>query len=292
MKLCFVPAGPIEWGSSRMRVYWPANILKKNHEVVITDLQNARAHTAEFAGRDAYIFQKTADAALMRTLKKCGGRVFWDVCDPSWWWQPQECQEILAYTDEVVACTEPLACDFYEWSGVQPRVIPDRLEMSHFSAQRVHAEIKPVRFIWFGVATNRTSLFSAVANLERLVANGYRIELTIMDDRPESAFPISNNFPIYYARWSLDQEVAVITGHDIALLPPYPGPWGDIKSNNKHLTAWACGLPVLSSDSWSDYLAMMNPCHRQEQAAAGHSMVLGHYTIEKSADQWEELLCK
>ena len=171
--------------------------------------------------------------------------------------------------------------------------IPDRLELSHFEGRRAeHTNDGPVRFIWFGMAQNRVSLYSALANLERLACNGYDIELTIMDDRPDTTFNATRYFPIYHTRWHLDQEVSVIAAHDIALLPPYPGPWGKVKSNNKWLTAWGCGAPPLDGLDY-EYLKGMAeiPSARQGAAASGWGRIKQEYDIRQSAVEWDELLC-
>ena len=135
------------------------------------------------------------------------------------------------------------------------------------------------------------AIFGALANLERLAANGHSIALTIYDDQPQNRWTFTDSFPVYYTQWRLDQENEVIASHDIALLPPYPGPWGKVKSNNKELTAWACGLPATDGQ---DYVEMCDlvalSSKRQIEADRGYEEVKAAYTVDKSADEWKELL--
>ncbi len=289
MKTLFVAAGPYSWGSSRMRCYWPAKVM--GAEVMEW---SAWDRTFKPDGYDTYIFQKSIDPADANKLVSLGKRVFWDVCDPAWWWSPNECREIADAVTGVVASSEALADDFNDWYRAEKAVcIPDRLDMSHFSIKRQHADVSPVRFIWYGVAVNRVAIMGQLANLERLAANGYKVELTIMDDRPDARFIGSDTLPVYHVQWNVERENEIIAAHDIALLPPYPGPWGGVKSNNKHLTAWACGLPVVDRARYSYLEDLVGDFSgRADRGADGYQQVVDKYTADKSAADWEALLCK
>lgn len=290
MNICFVTAGPIEWASSRMRAFWVAEALReRGHEVEVIEFGKATLNG--LGVRDAYVWQKTVN---VEHIKYLGGRHYWDVCDPSWWWQPNECREIARHMTGVVCSSKALEEDFIEWARQHEtrdrrrvHTIPDRLKLSHFHTQRQHSDVSPVRLIWFGVAANRVALWGARANLERLVANGYKIELTIFDDRPDVRFNFSDAFPIYHVLWSLEKEVEVLAAHDVALLPPYPGPWGGVKSNNKMLTAWACGLPV-SFGEYSILAYLMESSQRREGAKPLRAV--REHNVAQSAIEWEALL--
>ncbi len=289
MNICFVTAGPIEWASSRMRAYWVAEALReRGHDVGNLEMKYL-TEVYDNPG-DICIWQKTANLPLIKASPHV--RHYWDVCDPSWWWQPNECKEIARHMTAVVASTEALATDFNQWYGEDlATCIPDRLKLSHFHTQRQHNDVSPVRFIWFGIAANRVALWAAKANMERLVANGYKIELTIFDNRPDLYFQFSDVFPIYHLKWSLEKEVEVLASHDIALLPPYPGPWGEVKSNNKALTAWACGLPMVDG---LDYrmcdLFAGEMLTRLDGASYGERQIDKLGTVAQSAIEWERLL--
>lgn len=292
MNICFITAGPVEWASSRMRAYWVAEALEtRGHSVgtfaidIATKNWGALSNWAMSDGYDVFIWQKTAPVSMIQDLPQA--RHYWDVCDPSWWWQPNECREIAKHMTGIVASSPALANDFNEWYGEDKAIcIPDRLKLSHFHTQRQHSDVSPVRLIWFGVAANRVALWGARANLERLVANGHKIELTIFDDRPDVRFAFSDAFPIYHVLWSLDKEVEVLAAHDVALLPPYPGPWGEVKSNNKDLTAWACGIPEVTGLDYQKLVKYVTKPHFRMTVQG----VAEHYSVEQSAIEWEALL--
>lgn len=257
MKICFIAAGSISWASSRYRAYWVAEALREmGHDATAVQYSDIMQPSPPdgIMDYDVYIFQKTVDIGLVQAMRENEQRVYWDLCDPSWWWQPKECKEIALLMDGQACSTQALADDFNQWSGWSGNTtffIPDRLKLSHYHTQRKHTAVSPVRFIWYGIAANRVALWAAKANLERLVANGHKIELTIFDDRPDIPFKFSEAFPIYHTQWTLESEVDVISSHDIALLPKYPGDWGDVKSDNKRATAALCGLATSDGTCYS-----------------------------------------
>jgi hypothetical protein len=286
VNVCFITAGPMEWASSRIRAYWVAEQMD-GAQVITYD--NAQRNGLPAAG--AYIWQKRADVALIQ--QAASARHFWDVCDPSWWWAPALCREIAAAVDGVVAATDALARDFYDWSGISPRVIRDRIKAEAYPIKRQHTDGGPVRFIWYGVALNRVALAAGTHFLERLVANGYPIELTVMDNQPEQVLH-SPYFPIYHTRWSLARENAVIAAHDIAILPPYPGPHGPLKSNNKKLVAWACGVPTTEGEHYPHLERLVQSAEaraRSAKTAAFAPTMAGDYEPGRSARQWEAVVC-
>ena len=287
MKVCFIAAGPIQFASARMRAHWIAPYMEDG---VVTEWEKA-VKESQIPYTDAYIFQKNADPQVMRNLVADGHQVWWDVCDPAWWWSPGYCQEIADIVTGAVASNEALAADYTATLGKECHVIPDRLEPLHFNKRREHQDTKPVKLIWYGLYVNRMAIYAALANLERLTANGYDIQLTIMDDQPGIALPGPNgSFPIAYVRWQLDREVDIIASHDIALLPPYPGPWGKVKSDNKMLTALACGLSSLCGTSY----AVLEDFVQHPDIRPGvfyNDTPDSNVWVAKSAQDWEALLC-
>lgn len=287
VKTLFVAAGDISWGSSRMRAWWPAKYMD-GAKVVLPSQAGPDKFPLEY---DAYIFQKLANPQINRTLLEHGKQVWWDVCDPAWWFQPDQCREIASTVTGAVASSCNLALDFNSWFGKGIcEHIPDRLELGHFPFKRNHQEHKTIRLVWFGVSVNRFVLFGALANLERLAANGYAIELTIFDNQPKIKM-FECGFPVKYKCWRLEQENEILSNQDIAVLPPYPGPWGAVKSNNKQLTAWACGLPVWDGlDYETGRVLISDPVFRKVSAAEGFRWVEDNYQVEQSAREWEALL--
>lgn len=291
--VCFIAGGNMTNAGARLRAYWPARFIEGAAVCTWADEPPPAA---------AYVFQKLVDLPLMTRLRAGGAACFWDVCDPSWWGSPGDVREVLELVTAVVASGEGLAEDLRQFAGpdvgicdIPVHCIPDRLLLSHFDRQATHAERDPVRLIWFGAAQNRVALYAAHANLERLQANGHRIALTICDNAPHAPMDIESAgaYPVYYTRWSLESEAATLAAHDIALLPPYPGPWGAVKSNNKALTAAACGLPVTSGVDYFDLRALVcDVAYRREMADAGRREVAARWQTQESAREWRGLLTR
>jgi hypothetical protein len=289
-RVVFVAGGNLSNAGSRFRAYWPAahmaNAEVTNWVVVRDD--------GLPEGADVVIFQKLVDVEAMRQARAHGTAIFWDVCDPSWWWNAADVRTVLELVTAVVASNEALADDLRAWAddGTPVHVIPDRLELAHYTRQRQHRYDRPARLIWFGASQNRAALYAAHTTLSRLQANDYAVALTICDNAPNTPMSeLEGDYPIYYTRWALDTEVATLTGHDIALLPPYPGPWGRVKSNNKALTAAACGLPVTTGCDYAELRELVaDVSWRQGAGALARREVEQHWRVEQSAAEWQTLI--
>jgi len=295
MKVLYMTAGDINWASSRMRAYWPAQYMA-DAEVMTLEAARYAVANDDLPEADIYVFQKAIDETVAQALPD-SATVIWDVCDPSWWFDPDRARAALGLVDGLTASTEALAADMVSWLPPDRRYLPveviaDCYEPRHFPLQAEHL-VHSLRFVWFGIYTNRVGLHAAQANLERLAANGYRVSLTVMDDAPqvELVFLTKTNFPIYHVRWSLDRENQVLASHDVALLPSYPGPWGEMKSNNRSLSAWASGLPVASGLDYYHLERLCDPRERAQFAALGADM-LPPYAVGAMAKVWELTLAQ
>lgn len=275
------------WASYRIRALWPA--------AHMDDVMIVRASVAaeiKPVDYDAYILIKIGIVDLQKMWLDAGKQVWWDVCDPSWWFSPHDVREVISNVTGMVTSNVGLSDDLAEFSGRHVNTIPDRIMMSHYGRTREHTETDPVRLIWYGAYQNRGSLFGSLCLLERLVANGRNVSLTIFDDRPDDVWNI-NRVPVYHAKWSAMHESDVISGHDIALLPKYPGQWGRVKSNNRHLTAWACGLPVSDGSDYGELERLVDShVERSRSAEDGMDTLIDGYTADVSADDWSKLLCE
>ena len=288
--VCFIASGPIEWGSSRMRAYWPARYIPDSTVVTMAAAQRYGLPDAA-----VYVFQKLVDIGLIAGLRASGKIVVWDVCDPAWWFDRPGAIEAVNHVDWIVASSTPLAEDLVAWCAAQgtevggvTMVIPDRVELSHFAPPLRYVPGEPVKLIWYGIAVNRIALFTAVVNLYRWRGDGHDISLTIFDDAPDVRFPdLDAVIPVTYKRWTLDTEAETLAAHHIALLPPYPGPWGEVKSNNRTVTAWAAGLQVITGE---DYYDLPDAIQVLEAGRDCRQFAAANYDVEQSAREWIKLI--
>ena len=282
-RILFIAPGPLQWASTRLRAAWPAEYIPG------AQWQEIKREIPD--DYDIYVYVKTINPdGISRQIEE-GKQVWWDLCDPVHWLDPKNARYMADLSTGIVTSNQALTDDFNIWYGRAKAItIPDRIKLGHYPAIKYHSHANPVRLIWYGAGQNRISLFAAVMPLERLATNGINIELTIMDDRVQQ-WEFTNSFPVYFVPWQLEREAQIIAAHDIAIVPPYPGPWGAVKSNNKLLTAWACGLPVCDCQDY-DYLYELatDSGLRNHEASEGYSRLIRDFDIEQSAKQWKALL--
>lgn len=284
-KTIFLASGSMEFASARIRAYWLQKYL---------DCSVIEAHEGGYqipVGARAYVWAKRIDIEAIKNQKNDGSLIFWDFCDPLWWFD--DFTEIIHLFDGVVFSTSALEQDFRkQFDGINTYVIPDRIELEHYDRGRKHVNTSPLRFIWFGIWANRFSLYGAFPFLERARRiDGVDLTLTIFDDRPDTPIEYEVDFPILYQKWKLDHESETLAGHDIAILPAYPEPWGSLKSNNKRLSAWASFLPVVDGCDYGNLIKLSKSAAiRQRAGEIGRAYVQKNYNIEQSAREWERVI--
>jgi glycosyltransferase involved in cell wall biosynthesis len=283
--ILFIAAGGINWGSSRMRAFWVSNRIPGAGFTVWQEENPAIDDRYQ-----AYVFQKVYNFDLAESIKKDGKPVFWDSCDPLWWWNPGPARLIYKQATGCVFSSPALLSDFIDFVGEKKRIwcIPDCIEPAHFKqkSDRPPLEGRPLRIIWFGLGVNRISLLGALANLQRLKANGVEFTLTIFDDGPKWDMP---DLDVNFIPWKVENEVAVISDHDLAVLPKYPGPWGEVKSNNKFLTAAACGVPAVSGEKWVELYDVARSEHARAKLLEKLCELLKIYHISGAAQAWKRI---
>jgi hypothetical protein len=292
-KVLFLTAGPMNWYSSKARCFWIAERMQDAKAVQYEHLaEHIQAGNIDLGHTDVIVFQKIFDTEFAKMAHSLGKSVMWDICDPLYWFDPDHCKEVVKHCDMVVCSNPGLTRDFTDWCNdtVPAITIADRVKLDNYPLRREHRKSDPVRLIWFGLGVNRFAVMGALANLERLVANGYKIELTIQDDQPNVNWQhVTNAFPVYHTQFRVESENQVLASHDVAILPPYPGAWGKVKSNNRMITAWACGLPVADGFDYEELVYLLDPAIREAVAAENYQELIQDWLIEKSAAEWEAL---
>lgn len=285
----FITAGTIDVASSRYRAFWPAQHIQGSAVYPIQHVSQSGLPISK--DTKAVVFQKFANADMMKFCHDSGIKVIWDVCDPSWWFQPRECETLLKYADIVTGSSKALLDDLmgqYQYDGSHA-FIPDAFDRKHYREAgdyHRHPAAGLLRFVWYGHENNRFTLLPYIPELERL-ANIYDVDvtLTIVDSRPNDNWA-SNYINIEHQRWTLDTEVAVVASHDLAFLPDYPGRWGKLKSDNRAIHAGYCGRHVYipgRTDMALDALVQFDPTFIDKD-------ILKQHDAEVVAKQWKAVL--
>lgn len=281
--------GALTWASSRFRGYWLQDVAPDLFEL------HRRGQIPDLADRKVVVFQKRhgdSDLTMAREAQHLGIKVVYDLTDPLWWFDPERVTAMLAVADLVTASSEGLAEAVRDIPVVkQVAVIPDRMLPAFHPTVREHADHRPVTLVWFGQSINRVTLAGPSPVLTYLANLGMEFRLRVVDDAPNEPFGVGASYPVEMVPWVLETFHANLTDSDIALIPPYPGPWGQMKSDNKTATAWWAGLPVTDGHD-PDELKMLieNVDERARQGRENRARAEAEYGIERSVAEWRALL--
>jgi len=289
VKIAILTNGPRAWASSRLRGYWLQDADPIHFKVFGPG--DALAGIESF---DAVIFQKMQDALSIERARRYraeGKIVAYDITEPMWWWSPNEASDMMRACDVTITCTDSLSEQVQE-IGTAQRVatIPDRMLPSYhpdWKQHTQHAEDQRVKFVWYGASQNRIALEGYLPMLGYL-AHYVPLELRIIDDAPGAKVyqQEMGHFRIINVPFALETYHAQLTDCDIAYLPPFPGPWGAVKSNNRAITAWWAGLPVVDGfdlDMMREYAGSAEA--RQMEAVANRRVAEELHSIHQSAKE-------
>jgi hypothetical protein len=256
---------------------------------------------------DAYgavVFQKLYDKynlqnqqrilALASTLQSKGQKVFWDLCDPIWWWnEPEWVREFLDRCTGVVVSNACLANDFEASFGIRPTVIRDR--QPFVKECRIHEDVPVPKMVWFGYAMNRGPCLSGVGILlSRLCYERVPFTFRVIDDHPSTMGWDETRIwsdKCEYVKWDESTIHQLLCECDVALLPPFPGPWGKMKSNNKAVSAWWAGLPVHDGQDYYELRDLLLKWgERKVEGVQNRMKAESQYEVSQSVDEWNRLL--
>ncbi len=290
MKALFLAQGTMAWASSRYRAWWVAEAAAWADGMLLRDALEDGVP----AGYDAVIFPKTSSPparALMRACRERGQLVFWDVCDPVWWLRPADARAVLPLVDWVVVSSSGLAEDLRAELGQPSTVIADRMAPGFHPTVKAHQHRARPVLLWYGQGWNRlASLSGALLTLHRLAAEGVQFRLRVLDDGAPDELHI-DGVDVEYHRWRLESFHDELLAADVALTPPYPGPWGRMKSLNRRVTAWWAGLPTAEGAHPAHLKALLTDARfRAEVGAHNRSLAETRYDVAQSAEEWEQLI--
>lgn len=261
-------------GSSRIRARW---VSKYWSDIFPED------QAEEFmAGRqyDVLVFQKDYWRTMMIQFK--GIKIF-DICDPDWL-EPRPVIESIELCDACTTSTPALANYIKKFVKDKPVIcIPDRVDLEEHLPRGEH-QGKAQSIVWFGYAHNANYLFKT---FDFILEND--LELTIISEIPvviPRGFENMKHKWIKYNYESLHEE---LKRHDMVLLPTTEDDLrGSFKSNNKVLTAWALGLPVVQSAD--DLERFMDPEERNKERAKRLEEVSQKWDVRLSVKEYKDLI--
>lgn len=291
-KTLFVAQGGMAWASSRYRAWWITKYASWADCKPIAQI--AQGDFEQYAN---VVWPKPCAKAQRMTVMKfkdAGARIFWDICDPMHWLSFHDTEKMLDTVDEVVVSNQGLANEMYYALGVDTHIIEDRMCPEFHPTTKGHEDTPAPTLLWYGNCANRVpSLSGAVLGLTALVNRGVCFRLRILDDGVPGGVGIVG-IDTEYHPWRLDTFHQELIAADVALCPDYPPPWGLMKSNNKEVSAWWAGLPVVKLDSWDDAERavglLTDYTERQIVGEANAEYARHTYDVRQSVYEWEQIL--
>jgi hypothetical protein len=283
MKIAILTNGPRAWAGSRLRGYWLEDADPIHFKVYAPgDRLNG------IDACDAVVFQKLQDPLNIeraRRFKAEGKVVLYDLCDPVWWWYPNETKDMMRAADAVITSNDALS-EVVRDIGIAKRVVTiiDRMLPSFHPTVRQHEDRERLVFVWYGASQNRIALEGSLPLLGYL-AHSIPLELRIIDDAPGAKViqQEMGHLRIVNVPFALETYDAQLTDCDVAWLPPYPGVWGELKSNNRQATAWWCGLPVVDGQDLGEMRDLCESAEVRQMVAVGNRKIAeAHYDIHQS----------
>ena len=283
--------------SSRIRAWQVVDAW--NHPDVTCELLHKGMLEQITAPADVIVLQKlkpsfTGDGILARLKDRTGARLVWDMSDPEWCTRGDVFfQRVAAQIDHFVVATEGLRTGLEVDHGIKSVVIEDRLPYTLH--QKVHEDTEVPVVVWFGMYGNReVSLVSALQTLYRLYANDITYRIKIIDEEPQTPLPGATK-PVRsfvtYTKWDLATFEQELLEGDVALLPPFPGEWGKMKSWNKPLTAAWAGLPITDGQSYTEVKRLLTDWeYRAERGWLARAWAEREGNVLQSVQQWKDLL--
>jgi len=249
-------------GSSRIRAKW---VMKYTPEMV--EYENGEDY-------DVMIYQKAYYKDHMKAFK--GIKIF-DLCDPDWF-EHRPVREMLEFVDAVTVPTQPLADYIKQMKpDIEVMVIPDRIDPeAHNVKKRIHRG--PLRsVVWFGYIENAVCLNQVIEPLR-----DRNITLVCISSRMYMNADVN-------VKYDQDTVFEEIIKHDAVIMPTYDKSSRFMfKSNNKKLTSWALGMPVLVE--YEDMDRFDDPLEREAEAKKRYSEVMSNYHVQQSGREYLELI--
>lgn len=260
----------------------------------------------EAIGSDVIIFEKVHGLKFNQIaleMKKMGSSIVYDACDPEWIGQNPIAnfakEMILNIADLVTVPTQKMSQEIMTiaheiGSKVPVEIVEDCLDEEYHSRWKMfHDPVKTPVVVWFGNGTIDALQFY-IPTLE-WIFNQIPFELRIIDN---GRTRVETKIPTSYRKWELETFVDEMVQCDIAFNPKKPTIVDSMKSSNKTISAWACGLPCVEvwghtkTEDWTVSMKelLVNHEMRQSQGRAGREYFLGQRTSKHYAEKLTRIL--
>jgi hypothetical protein len=187
-------------------------------------------------------------------------------------------------------------------------IVPTVVDLKRYDAARPEAPAKPISIGWIGSPKTAPYLQSVTRLLSDL-ARRYPVSCVAIGARQDQVA----ESPLVARPWSQTNEVELLRGLDIGIMPLPDEPWTRGKCGYKLIQYMACGLPVVASpvgvntdivrhgesgflaateQQWEAALTrlILDPDLRRRMGSMGRQRVESEYSLQVQAPRLEQLL--
>jgi len=227
--------------------------------------------TQDLDSYDIIIYQKAHCDEMIEISKSFSGKIqIFDTVDPEWITHEKQLSGLIPQVDFITTSTKELTDGLGRFDK-PVFVVPDRHNLSYYTTRKQHTNCKPI-LVWFGYTDN----FMFVEPLLPII-EAYELELITICERPA---PFGR-----FVEWNLKTANEEIVKGDIVLnLPDYYG----YKSNNKTVTGWLLGMPVV--EKVSDLFRFLDYTTRVREGNDKQDFAMKNYDVEASCEQLNLLI--
>jgi len=228
---------------------------------------------------DVVIFQKAYWMTFAMDFK--GIKIF-DICDPDHL-DGRPVVEMMELCDACTFSTQAL-CDYYSKLTTKPCYhVPDRIDIpSHDKDKRKEHKGVAKTAVWFGYSHNMNDIEKTVPFLD-----DKKIKLTIISDNQVPIYGEKQPMFLKYAYPKIHTDIAK---SDMVVLPEYDlkDARQKYKSNNKDVTCWALGVPVVKVPT--DIDGYMTAENRNKAVDKWQKIIKDEYDVKLSVDKYKEII--
>ncbi len=253
-----------------------------------------------FYNYDAYVFQKAYTLKFLeiaQTVKDDGKIIIFDVCDAGWDISTRDLFERMMKLADYVTCSSEYIRQYVVRTYRKPvYFIPDRVDLREFPTIKAHSDEGTRRVIWFG---NRNTIPYLIAMNDVLFLANKKTPFTLvlLSDTFDGYTPIGPEGPeIEKVVWSREKANDTILSCDMTLNPhDFDIETGRAKSDNKTITAWALGLPVVSHGNTHRIESLLcaylrSASLRNDVGSIGRRMVEQLYDVRTSVLEYQYVI--
>lgn len=270
---------------------------------------------------DSTILQrKLLDPIDMKLLRQSAKKLFYDVDDavmyhsrpvgPIEAWRTRRRFRTTARLADVVVAGNQYLADLFKAEGANAVILPTVVDPAHYQ-MKSHAPTDQPTLVWIGSKSTLPYLAQLSATLREAAQRVPGLRLITIADVPLPDPPI----PSEHVPWSADTEAAALTRADIGIAPTPQDRWTLGKCGFKIIQYMASGLPAIASpvganreiiienetgflpadsSEWIESIAKLaaDPAERQAFGSAARKRVEEHFSLDRAANFWADLITK